>query len=74
MVHKSLFNIEIEQELQKKYADMLNLDHPVSRKYPPMLIENRAAQFAPFAALAGHEDAIKETARLMEARIEHEYE
>ena len=33
-------------------------------------MENRAAQFAPFAALTGHDDAISETSRLTSSRIE----
>lgn len=46
-----------------KYDDMLYLSHPVSKKHLPMSILDRAAQFAPFAALTGHSAAIKETAR-----------
>lgn len=45
-----------------KYDDIIHLSRPKSRR-PPMPIADRAAQFAPFAALAGHNDAIKETAR-----------
>lgn len=45
------------------YADIIHLPHPVSRKHPPMSMESRAAQFVPFAALSGHEDAIKQAAR-----------
>ncbi|MDE6957841.1 MAG: YolD-like family protein [Lachnospiraceae bacterium] len=60
----------MEAEVQKKYADMLNLSHPVSRKHPPMSIADRAAQFAPFAALTGHGAAIRETARLTDTKIE----
>ena len=46
-----------------KYDDIINLDRPES-KYPKMSREMRAAQFAPFAALTGYEEAIKEKARL----------
>ncbi len=53
-----------------KYDDILHLPHPVSKRHPQMPIENRAAQFAPFAALTGHDAAIKETARLTNRRIE----
>ena len=35
-----------------------------------MPVEDRAAQFAPFAALSGHGEAIAETARLTEGKIE----
>ena len=48
------------------YEDMLYMDHHVSQKHPHMSIEDRAAQFSPFAALNGHEEAIEETARLTE--------
>lgn len=53
-----------------KYDDIINLPHHVSAVHPHMPIIDRAAQFSPFAALTGHESAIKETARLTEQRIE----
>lgn len=53
-----------------KYQDMIDLPHPVSRTHPPMPIQDRAAQFAPFAALSGHYEAVRETARLTEERTE----
>ncbi len=53
-----------------KYDDIINLPHYISKKHPQMSIEARAAQFAPFAALTGHSDAIRETARLTDERIE----
>lgn len=49
-----------------KYDDLLDLPHPVSKKHKPMSMRNRAAQFLPFAALNGYEEAIEETARLTE--------
>lgn len=52
------------------YDDMLNLPHPTSRRHSRMSRSDRAAQFAPFAALSGHGTAIAETARLTERRIE----
>ena len=52
------------------YEDIINVTHHVSNKHPQMSIEARAAQFAPFAALTGYSDAVKETARLTEKRIE----
>ena len=57
-------------EVQQKYGDILNLPHHVSETHPPMPIADRAAQFAPFAALTGHGAAIAETARLTEDRLE----
>ena len=53
-----------------KYDDIINLPHHESKKHPRMSNEARAAQFAPFAALTGYDDAIKETARLTSERIE----
>lgn len=47
-----------------KYDDMLDMPHHISKKHPPMSLLNRAAQFAPFAALTGFEDDIAEEARL----------
>ena len=52
-----------------KYDAIINLPHHVSSTRPHMSIEERAAQFSPFAALTGHEDAIKETARQTEREI-----
>lgn len=46
------------------YDDMIDLPHHVSTKHPQMPLINRAAQFAPFAALSGFESSIVETARL----------
>ena len=54
------------------YDDMLNLPHPTSRRHSRMSLSDRAAQFAPFAALSGHGAALAETARLTERRIELE--
>lgn len=54
----------------KSYEDIMYLEHHVSKKHPQMSRYNRAAQFAPFAALSGHGEAIAETARLTEGKIE----
>ena len=53
-----------------KYDDIINLPHKKSNKRPHMTNLQRAAQFSPFAALTGHSDAIRETARLTEKRID----
>lgn len=55
---------------QNKYDDIINLPHHQSRTRPHMSIYNRGAQFSPFAALTGYEDAVKETARLTNERQE----
>ena len=52
------------------YDDIIHLPHHTSRTRPRMPINNRAAQFSPFAALTGHDAAINETARLTDKRIE----
>ena len=55
---------------EHQYDDIINLPHHVSKKHPLMSLMNRAAQFSPFAALTGHNDAIQETARLTDSFIE----
>lgn len=57
------------------YNDIIYLPHHRSKKHAPMSLIDRAAQFSPFAALTGHDAAIKETARLTDKKIElDEYE
>lgn len=53
-----------------KYDDIINLPHHVSEKHPQMSLHDRAAQFSPFAALTGYDDAVKETARLTDTIFE----
>lgn len=53
-----------------KYDDIIGLPHHVSDHRAPMSRIDRAAQFAPFAALTGYEAAVEETARLTEQRVE----
>lgn len=55
---------------QGKYDDIINLPNHRSKTRPPLPMSNRAAQFAPFAALSGHDEAIKETARLTDKKIQ----
>ena len=52
------------------YDDIISLPHPVSGSHPPMPVAERAAQFSPFAALTGFEDAIRETGRLTDSKVE----
>ena len=54
----------------KDYKDIINMPHHVSKNRPQMSMRDRAAQFAPFAALTGYDDAVKETARQTSKRIE----
>ena len=59
----------------KKYADMLDMPVHKSTKHPQMERLMRAAQFSPFAALTGYEEAIKKTEkRQLEREEEHKYE
>ena len=50
------------------YDDIINLPHHVSTKRKQMSIEARSAQFAPFAALTGYDEKVKETSRLTEKK------
>ena len=56
--------------MSSRYDDIINLPHHVSQVRKPMPLASRAAQFAPFAALTGHDDAIRETARATAVRPE----
>ena len=53
-----------------RYDDIINLPHHISPTRKQMSMHYRAAQFAPFAALVGYDDAVAETARLTELRPE----
>lgn len=57
-----------------KYDEIMGLPHHVSKTRPQMPMSDRAAQFAPFAALTGYDAAIKETGRLTDERIELDVE
>lgn len=52
------------------YDDIINLPHHVSKRHPQMSMWNRAAQFAPFAALTGYDAAINDT----KERVQEEFE
>lgn len=52
---------------EKSYQDIIHLKKPLS-KHPKMPISNRAAQFSPFAALSGYEEAIKEKEKTFEKK------
>ena len=53
-----------------KYDDIIGLPHHVSATHPHMPMIDRAAQFMPFRALTGYEDAVHETARLTDEKVE----
>lgn len=54
----------------EKYKDIIDLPHHVSKKHPHMSLEMRAAQFAPYAALVGYSDEVKEIERSTDEKIE----
>jgi hypothetical protein len=56
--------------MKTPYDDIIRLPHHVSQNHPQMSMHDRAAQFAPFAALMGYEAAVVETARLTAERRE----
>ena len=58
----------MKQQHTDNYEDIIHLPHPVSKKHAQMPIRDRAAQFAPFAALTGHKEAIQEAKRLIDQR------
>lgn len=52
-----------------RYDDILYMPHHQSKDRPHMSLHDRAAQFAPFAALSGHGEAIEETTRMTQERV-----
>lgn len=48
---------------EHNYDDIINMPHHISKKHPQMSLYARSAQFSPFAALTGYEDAVMETVR-----------
>ena len=57
-------------DISQNYDDIIDLPHHRSKTHPPMPMQNRAAQFSPFAALTGYDEAVKETARLTDEKTE----
>lgn len=66
-IYKNI-NELLGSEENGNYDDIINLERPLSGRYPKMSLYDRAAQFAPFAALTGYEDAISEEGRLTKMR------
>lgn len=56
--------------MKRNYDDIINLSRHISDKHPHMSVHDRAAQFAPFAALTGHSEAVSETARYVDQKID----
>ena len=56
--------------MKDNYEDIIHLPHHVSKTRPPMSMADRAAQFSPFSALTGYDDAILETGRLTDEKLE----
>ena len=60
---------------KNEYEQMLDLERPVLENHPPMPMRDRAAQFQPFAALAGFEAAIEQAREEFERmQEENEYQ
>lgn len=64
----------MNMKYDRQYDDIINLPHHISKKHPQMSLYARSAQFAPFAALTGYEEAVKETVRETNERIDIEDE
>ena len=62
--------MELSKNKTNKYDDIINFPHHISKKHPQMSIEARSAQFAPFAALTGYEDLLKEISRMTDEEVE----
>ena len=60
----------IGNQSSHRYDDIINLPHPTSASHPRMPLNDRAAQFAPFAALTGHDAAIRNTAETVEEEMQ----
>jgi hypothetical protein len=60
----------MDMKPNEKYADIIDLPRPVSKKRSPMSNHDRAAQFSPFAALTGYDAVIAETGRLTDTQAE----
>ena len=61
--------LQAAEDAQRLYGDIIDLPHPVSRNHPPLTMQQKAAQFSPFAALSGYEEAIDETGRLTQEKL-----
>ena len=55
--------------MTRAYDDIIHLPHPEPKRHSRMSLEARAAQFAPFAALTGHQAVLAEAARYIEQNL-----
>ena len=62
-------NSELHSDPRQVYADIIDLPHHQSEKLRHMSLHDRAAQFAPFAALMGYDEMVGEEARLTDRQI-----
>lgn len=62
--------MRIEKPFTLNYDDIINLPHHVSKNHPQMSMRDRAAQFAPFAALTGYEGVIDSTTKEVREQME----
>ena len=58
------------EDRKENFSDIIDRPHPTSAAHRPMPLQDRAAQFSPFAALTGYDAAIVETARLTDTKRE----
>ena len=64
-----------DEKAEILYADIIDLPYRKSRRHTPMSNISRAAAFAPFAALSGYDDMVREQARLTDSKVDlSEYE
>ena len=54
----------------EKYKDIIDIPYVKSNNRPHMSLHDRAAQFAPFSALSGYEESLKETSRITDKKVE----
>ena len=62
-------SVGMNNENSHKYDDIINMPYIKSKKRPWLTMAERGAQFSPFAALTGFEDAIDETAKIVEEEV-----
>ena len=51
------------RDAEERYGDIIDMEHPEPKNHPRMSMQNRAAQFAPFAALTGYDRTVDESVK-----------